>query len=179
MIAYALPGFADVPLPSDSLYQLHFKLKDQHAVTRDFDSTRGLPTLITMFYADCKSACPLTITTLQQIEMRLGEAQRKQLRVVLVSFDSKHDTPDHLQETAVSHHISSSRWTLAQADAQDVRQLAAALGIQYRQLPSGEFTHSSVITLLDADGKIAAHTTALTTVEPEFVNELKKLTAGK
>ena len=41
-----------------------------------------------------------------------------------------------------------SRWTLAHADAAAVRRIAAALSIQYRQLPDGQFSHSTIISAL-------------------------------
>ena len=34
------------------------------------------------------------------------------------------------------------------------RTVAAALGVMYKLTPSGGFSHSNVITILDADGEI-------------------------
>jgi protein SCO1/2 len=36
-----------------------------------------------------------------------------------------------------------------------VRELAALLGVRYRQLPDGEISHSPVIVLLDQEGVVA------------------------
>jgi protein SCO1/2 len=72
--------------------------------------------------------------------------------------------------------VDLARWTFANAPADDVRRLAAALNIQYRQLPDGEFSHSTVITLLDAQGRMAKQTSSLLRLEPEFGAALEKAT---
>ena len=51
------------------------------------------------------------------------------------------------------------------------------LGLQYRQLPDGEFNHSSELILLDADGRIAARTTRIGKLDPEFVEAIRKVVA--
>ncbi|NMW25113.1 SCO family protein, partial [Rhodanobacter denitrificans] len=58
-----------------------------------------------------------------------------------------------------------------------VRQLSGVLGLQYRQLPDGEFNHSSELILLDADGRIAARTTRIGKLDPEFVEAIRKVAA--
>ena len=56
-----------------------------------------------------------------------------------------------------------------------MRKLAAMLGIQYRELPSGEFNHSSVIVLLDAEGRVVGKTSLLGEADPAFVKLVSKL----
>ena len=71
---------------------------------------------------------------------------------------------------ATSH--TTSRWALARADSADVRTLAALLNVQYRQLPGGEFNHSSLITLLSPQGVIQTSSTKLGTPDPTLVAKL-------
>jgi protein SCO1/2 len=47
------------------------------------------------------------------------------------------------------------------------------LGVQYRRLASGEFNHSSTIEMLDAQGRIAARTGMLGTVDPGMLRALQ------
>jgi protein SCO1/2 len=56
-----------------------------------------------------------------------------------------------------------------------VRKVAAMLNVQYRQLPNGEFNHSSVITLLSSDGRIVQQTSQLGTVDAQLLNAIKAL----
>ena len=68
--------------------------------------------------------------------------------MLLVSIDPERDTPAALRKLADERRIDTSRWTLAHADAAAVRRIAAALSIQYRKLPNGEFSHSTIISAL-------------------------------
>lgn len=177
LLLVAVSASADPPvaLPGDSVYQLSIPMLDQDARSFDFSSLRGKPRLITMFYTSCPYMCPLIIDTARMTERALDDAQRATLSVLLVSFDAARDAPATLKAQALKREIDTSRWTLAHTDAPNVRKLAAVLGIQYRQLDDGEFNHSSVLILLDADGRVVARTETMGKLDPVFVAEIKRL----
>ena len=158
---------------TQSLYQLNVQLTDQAARAQEFDLYRGQVTLVTMFYGSCPMACPLLIDSLRAIENALTPQERARLRVLMVSIDPARDTPEALATLAKQRRIDAQRWTLARADAQDVRLLAAALNIQYRQLPNGEYNHTSVITLLDKDGQMLGRTSTLGRADAEFMGAIR------
>ena len=79
----------------------------------------------------------------------------------MISIDPQRDTPTALHELAATRHIDTARWTLARADAATVRTIAALLKVQYRQLPNGDFNHSTLIALLSAQGELEASSTTL------------------
>lgn len=172
-LAIAAPAFAEAPaapaLPGDSLYQLDLALADQDARATTLKDLGGSPLLITMFYTSCKFVCPLTIENLQRLERALTPEQKAAVRVVLVSIDPERDTPQALKKVAVDRHVDLARWTLARTDADGVRKLAAVLGVQYRKLEDGEFNHSTIVTLLDRQGRIVAHTNRTNEVDPELL----------
>ena len=157
-----------------SLYQLEAALTDQDGQAQQLDLYRGHPVLVAMFYSSCPAACPLIIDTLRATEKDLAPAQRAGLRVLLVSIDPERDTPAALRALADQRHIDTTRWTLARADADTVRTLAALLNVQYRQLPGGEFNHSPVITLLSPAGDIQASSLKLGTPDPALMARLRK-----
>ena len=142
------------PPRSDSVYELSASLVDQDGKTVRLDLFRGHPVLISMFYTSCRDACPLLVADLKRIERGLPASTRADLRVVLVSLDPEHDTPEALRALARAHGLDTSRWRLLRAPDDTVRDVAAVLGIRYRRLPDGGFNHSSVITLLDSSGVI-------------------------
>lgn len=159
--------------PPESIYQLDARLTDQAGHTRGLDLYRGSPVLITMFYGSCQATCPLIIDTLRSTERGLSVEQRKKLRVLMISFDPERDTPKALAEIAATRRIDTSRWTLASADANTVRDIAALLDVQYRKLPSGEFSHSAVITVLSPEGEIEARSMKLGTADPALLEHLR------
>ena len=167
-LAAVVSAAVAAPIPDDSLYQMQVALTDQAGKPAKLDRYAGHPVLVTMFYGSCPHVCPMLISTIQRYELELPEASRGRLRVLLVSLDPARDTPAKLDEVTQRHRVDLARWTFARAEAPDVRRLAAALNIQYRQLPDGEFSHSTVITLLDAQGRLQKQTSAMLRLDPEF-----------
>ena len=160
-------------LPGDSIYQLPVSLTGQDGRVGRLDARRGAPVLVSMFYTSCRFVCPMLIETVRDIEAKLSTAEREHLSVLLVSIDPVHDSVEVLKRTADERGVDSPRWTLARTDAASVRKLSAVLGIQYRALPDGEFNHSTVVVLIDAEGRIAARTTRMGGADPGFVKAVK------
>lgn len=154
--------------PSASLYQLPAMLTDSAGKNHPLDVYRGRPVLVTMFYGSCPAACPLLIDTLHATERALSEQDRAAVRVLMISIDPERDTTAALAELVKSRRIDTSRWKLASTDSATVRKLAAALNIQYRKLPDGGYNHTSVITLLDAQGQIVQRSTTLGRADPQL-----------
>jgi protein SCO1/2 len=138
----------------ESVYQLAGSLRDQTGARVGLDVFRGHPVLVSMFYASCPDACPLLIEEIRQFESTLPVSVRADLRVLLVSLDPARDTPEALHRLARAHGIGSERWRLVTAEDDVVREIAAVLGVKFRQLPDGTINHSTVITLLDRAGRI-------------------------
>ena len=164
-------------LLADSVYHAQVTLVDQDGHKVSFGHYRGRPLLVSMFYTSCPYACPATIETLRRTREELPPDVGGKLPVLLVSFDSRHDTPEVLKAAAREHGIDDPHWTLAHAEASDVRTLAALLGIRYRELPEGGFNHATVLILLDREGRIAARTDRLGAVDPQFVAAIRELSA--
>jgi protein SCO1/2 len=174
MICGALAARAADGDPPQSLYHLDATLIDQSGQRQGLDVWRGHPVLVTMFYGSCQATCPMIIDTLRATERAVPAGQRAGLRVLMISFDPQRDTPAALRAIAEERRIDGTRWTLAHADASTVRTIAALLNIQYRQLPSGEFNHSTVISLLSPVGEIEATTSALGHADSGLIAQLRK-----
>ena len=167
------------PLPGDSIYQLPLPLTDSQGQTRDWRTLRGKPRLVSMFYTSCQYICPLIIESGKAVERQLSPDQQKRLGVLLVSMDPARDTPPALKKVVDQRKLDLARWTLAAPPADDVRLVAAVLGIRYRQLADGEFNHSSMLILVDANGRILARTEKIgSQPDPEFVAAVRKAVGG-
>jgi protein SCO1 len=164
---------AQAGYPSASLYQLEAALTAQDGRAIRLDLYRGHPVLVTMFYGSCQATCPVIIDTLRAVERDLEAAQRNDLRVLLISIDPERDTPEVLAAMARERRIDTRRWTLARADEHTVRRIAAAVNQQYRRLPSGQFSHATQISVLDAGGEIVAQSDQLGRVDGKLLAALK------
>jgi protein SCO1/2 len=164
---HAMPPAGE--MPGDSLYQLpvHFtSASGDHLMLEQY---RGAPVVVTMFYGTCKAACPLLIRAMTETAANLPAADRDKVRFLMVTLDPQRDTVEALDALAREHGLVAPRFELARTDANGVRLLAASLGIRYRQLPDGNYSHSSILTVLDGQGVPRARTERLANADPEFV----------
>jgi protein SCO1/2 len=160
--------------PADSLYHVDAPIQTASGRATTFAKGGGRTRIVTMFYASCPMACPMTIGTLKNLDAELSPGERAKLDVLLLSIDPERDTPVALTRLAQEHRITDVRWTLARASPSDTRKLAAALGIQYRALDNGDFDHASTLVLLDAKGRMLARSNRLGVPSPEFLAAVRR-----
>jgi protein SCO1/2 len=170
---HASPSAA--PMPGDSLYRLPVHLQAAGGEHLMLEQYRGEPLVVTMFYGTCKSACPLLTRAMKATAAGLAPAAREKVKFLMVSIDPQRDTAAELQRFARENGLQAPAFQVARLDADGVRLLAAALGIRYRQLPDGNFSHSSVLTALDADGVPRARTEQLAGRDPAFADAVVQL----
>ena len=173
----ALAGLAQsaTPLPATSLYRLAVPLTDSAGQRFDWRELAGRPVLVTMFYGDCNTACPIIIENLQRTVAKLKPA-RAPMTVLMVSLDPIHDTPASLAELMAKHKLDTRVFRLAVApDETRTRAMAAALQVKFRQLDGGVINHTTRITLLDAGGSVIASSTELgADPDPAFLAQIRK-----
>lgn len=163
-------------LPGDSIYRIGATLQDQRGRTFELASLAGGPVLASMFYTSCDMVCPMIFETMHATLRALSPAERKAMRVLMVSFDPARDSVEVLKKTAEARNCGD-QWVLARGDEATARRVAAALGIQYRRLSNGEFNHSSIVELLDATGRVVARSGKLGAADPAIVSAAHKLPA--
>ena len=144
--------------PADSVYQLSVPLTDARGKTQDWRALEGKPRIVAMFYTSCPYMCPLIVESGKGVVHALPPAERERVGVVLISLDPARDTPAVLRDTATKRKIDTAHWMLAAPAPGDVRKIAGVLDVRYRQLADGNFNHTSVLILLDPQGRIVART---------------------
>ena len=138
---------------------------------------RGKPQVIAMFFASCQFTCPLTVSDMQRIESALPENLRTNTDFLLVSFDSVRDTPAALKAYRAKRELGNQNWTLLRGEPDDVRELAALLGVIYKKDANGDFAHSNVITVLNAEGEIVFQQPGLNLPTDEIISKLKTISS--
>jgi len=161
--------------PGDSVYQVVATLTDQDGRAFRLGDRRGKPVLVSMFYTSCKFVCPMLIDTMALTQQSLSTEERARLDLLLISFDPARDDTQKLKSVAGARDLSPAQWTLARTDAASARKIAATLGIQYRLLSDGEYNHTTVLVLLDAEGRMVGQTKKIGTADAEFIKLVKKV----
>ncbi len=139
---------------------------------------RGRPQIVAMFFTHCEYACPILVGELKAIEDKLPPEVLGKVDFLLVSIDSKRDTPAELAAFRKKRDLVRERWTLLRGGADDVRELAALLGVNYAEDSRGQFAHTNLITLLNADGEIAFQHTGLKQDSALLVAAIAKAASG-
>jgi protein SCO1/2 len=161
-----------------SLYQVQSKWTTDAGKEIKFSDLAGKPQVVLMFFSHCTTACPVLVYNLRNIESSLTPAERDQIGITLVSFDSERDTPAVLSQYRKALNLSGD-WTLLNGKPDDIRELAALLGVQYKQNADGQFAHSNAITLLNADGEIVFQQTGLDGSPEEMRSQIRQLLTVK
>ncbi len=167
------------PLADKSLYQLESKWTSDVGREVKLGVLRGRPQVAAMFFTTCEYACPIILEKMKAIEQALPEALRGKVDFLLVSFDVERDTPEVLKAYRAKKQLPTARWTLLRGKEDDVRELAALLGINYQRDARGQFSHSNVITILNSEGEVAFQQTGLKMEVSETVAVLEKMLAAK
>jgi protein SCO1/2 len=94
-----------------------FTLRDQDGKTIDNSIFTGRVTIVDFFFTHCKLVCPL-------LTQHMADQQRALkgtgARMLSVSVDPEHDTPETLKQYAAEHGADPSRWTFACGDRQTI-----------------------------------------------------------
>ncbi len=140
-----------------TLFQLESIWFDQDGKTVRFKDFRGKKSIVTMAYTHCQYSCPLTVNKLKSIERKILAIGFRDFNIVLVSFDTRRETPSGFQSFMKKMKITDSRWKfLASNDERHVRELSIVLNISYQKDANGEFSHTNNIILLNESGNIVS-----------------------
>jgi protein SCO1 len=165
------------PLPDASLYQIDSTWITDKGESIKLASFAGRPHVITMFFSNCTYACPILANDMKKIEAAVPAELRSSVSFSLVSFDADRDTPAALAKFRKSRGIPES-WTLFTSKPDDILELAMLLGVKFKKEPSSQFSHSNVITILDARGQIVLQQYGLNNDPAAIASTLKRLLAA-
>lgn len=141
-------------LTANSIYQINSKWKNQFNNEVDIRSLQQNTQVIAMIFANCNYACPLLVNDMRQIENKLSSKELANIKFTLFSIDPERDTPERLIKFADDQKLNFSRWQLLTGNRNDIDDLAAMLGFRYKKESDGSFSHSNIITILNANGEI-------------------------
>lgn len=166
------------PLPPDSVYHVDATLVPAGGGSLEWRALRGQPRVVTMFYASCRAVCPMIVESARAVQRSLPAGERGRVGFVLVSMDPQRDDSGALARVQSERHLDPSTWLLLQPGEQDVRSLAAILGVRYRELADGEFNHTTTLVLLDADGRVLARTENIGAAGDKAFSDAVRAAAG-
>jgi protein SCO1/2 len=132
---------------------------DQTDTRRSFSEWRGTLTLVTFIYTRCPlpNYCPLMDQNFATIQEAVSEdpALEGQVKLVSISFDPAHDTPQTLAGHAKIRRADPAVWTFLTGDQATIDRFAGRFGVGVlRQPDSAEIAHNLRTTLIGRDGRV-------------------------
>jgi protein SCO1/2 len=143
------------PISDLSIYNLPSKWTNQNGQNIEMKDLRGKVLVMVMIYTSCKSACPRLVADMRNIESRLPENVKENVKLVLVSIDPEVDTPKRLKEFSIANKMDGEQWEFLRSTEENTREFAAVLAVNYKKIAPLEFSHSNIISVFNAEGELA------------------------
>ncbi len=135
-----------------------FTMTTQDGETLRLSDLRGQVVALTFVYTRCPvpDACPLMDKNFGELSNQLGRVAHRAegVRLLSVSFDPDHDTPEILAEHARRRGAKPPLWTYTVASHEQLREVAEPLGLTYAPM-TDEIRHSLSTAIIAPDGTLA------------------------
>lgn len=150
----ALPRLGVIPV---------FSLTNQHNESFGLNDLRGKVWIVNTIFTRCNAICPTLTGGMKQIQSTLDRQPEtaEHVRLVSISIDGEHDTPQILRSYAQAFNADPQRWlflTGAQSDVWPLVQDGLKLPVEEGK-PGDEMDilHSGKLLLIDRTGVIRGY----------------------
>jgi cytochrome oxidase Cu insertion factor (SCO1/SenC/PrrC family) len=134
-----------------------FDLVDQNGTPRRAEDFRGKLMLIYFGYTYCPDVCPTELQTMSEAIDRLG-AKGADVQPIFITVDPARDSPEQLKSYAENFH---PRLLALTGSAAQIAEVARGYKVFYQPVKQAEgeylMDHSSIVYLMDRDGRYLAH----------------------
>ena len=137
-----------------SIYNLPSVWTSQNNETTELKDLRGDVLVMVRIYTTCQVACPRLVADMRDIESKLPNNKKKNVKFILVSIDPETDTPERLMEFAIENEMDSDQWLFLRGSEDDTREFAAVLAVNYKKISPMDFSHSNIISVFNQEGEL-------------------------
>lgn len=147
-----------------------FQLIDKKGKKWKDQDFRGKPMLVYFGYSYCPDICPTALSHLTQAVEALGGV--RVIQPVFITLDPDRDTVENLGLYAQNFHKDFVMLTGTQTQVDQAKKVYRVHAARTSEDPDAEINHSSLIYLMDKEGKYRAHFNHDTPVE-EIVKRVR------
>ena len=135
-----------------------FKLIDQDGKPVTPETFRGHPFVLTFIFTRCPipNFCPRMSSNFAELQKMIesSSAPLAGARLLSISFDPEHDSPELLKQYGQQTGADFGIWTFATGEPAEIQRLTKKFAVLV-QPESGTISHSLTTALIDREGKIA------------------------
>lgn len=162
---------SSLPMPA-------FQLKDQDGQVITPADLKGQVTMVTAVYSTCTTACPMMLKNIRSVLDQLTPAERKELSMVAFSLNPEADTQELRSMIAQAYGFDNERFHFVNGATAEMNTLLDQLGVsRTRDAKTGELVHSSLLLLLDREGRIAYRLSMSESEKPWHISAVRTLLA--
>ena len=149
--AYDLPDLGTVPA---------FQLVDDRGQVFTEAALRGHPTIVDFVFTRCDTICPVISARMSRLQEKLSDRKAESIKLVSISVDPLHDTPDKLAAYGAKFQARPDKWRFLTGPVETVKRLVEGpfMGLMKLEGVSASgapaISHSGYFMLVDGDLKI-------------------------
>jgi len=136
-----------------------FLITTQDGSALKLSDLRGKAVVLTFVYSRCglPEFCPKMVAKFSELSRVIASSPMSaaKIRLLSISFDPEHDTPDVLTKHAVARGANPPLWQFAVMSHEELANVGGRLGLTYGPM-KGEIIHNLSTALIDPDGKLIA-----------------------
>jgi protein SCO1/2 len=139
-----------------------FALVDQNGAPFDNARLEGAVHVVGFVFTRCTTVCPVVTASLRRLANRFEASNERGVKLLLVTVDPRHDTPEVLREWAQRQGLDFERWHLLTGDEAAVRRLVVegflvAMGEPLETAGLIEIAHTGRLALIDGAGGVRGY----------------------
>lgn len=153
-----LPRVMDVLEPGDAVPGT--LLQDQNGQPRRLTEWRGRAVAVTFVYSRCPMPdfCPLVERQFAEVQRRVRSdtGLAESVRLIAISFDPEHDTPEVLEAHARLRGADPHIWTYLTGTPRSIEDVASRFGVSVMREDgdAATLTHNLRTAVIDAQGRV-------------------------
>jgi protein SCO1/2 len=151
-----------------------FTMTDQDGHPFTFSQLRGKIVVLDFIFTRCPGPCPLLSLKFSQLQQKLGTRLGKEVMLLSVSIDPRHDTPTILKEYAQRYSANLAGWKFLVGSTGDTIMTASAFGADYEANQDGVVDHRLVTCVIDREGIVVKEFSGTNYTVDELLAEIEK-----
>jgi len=153
----------------------NFTLTDQDGQPFSLADAHGKIVLLDFIFTRCPGPCPLLSLKFSQLQKELADRLGKDVMLLSVSIDPRHDTPEVLKEYAKRYEANLNGWKFLTGSTRDIILTATAFGADYKAGSEGIIDHRLVTCVIDREGIVVKEFTGTNHTVNDLVAEVNRL----
>ena len=139
----------------DSVQVPNFTLINQYEKSISNVDLLGYNYIVNFFFTSCPTICPTTTLNLIELQKKIKKFDIDNFKIISISVDPDNDTPEKMQDYAISMGIDLSNWEFLTGEKEDIYNIVQSgfsLAVGQDSLAPGGVFHSSSVTIVDSHG---------------------------